>query len=240
VFVRTYILLGLGGLLVVCAGCCGGEFCSKRYEVRYIGGAEVRVDGRLDERVWEEAYCERGFCFPWEGRVGGVTEFRSFFDDERLYFSFRVEDGDIVVAETVESEQALDVEDRVEMFLARDGKLEEYFCFEVDALGRLHDYRGSYYRQFDSSWDCGGIQTAGVIGESGYTVEAAISAASLEGLGFDFLRRWGVVRAGLFRADFVRGAGGEAEVHWVSWVRPGTAGPDFHVPSAFGCLRAVR
>ena len=30
--------------------------------------------------------------------------------------------------------------------------------------------------------------------------------------------------------------GGEAEAHWVSWVRPGTEEPDFHVPSAFGCF----
>ncbi|MBL9138950.1 MAG: hypothetical protein JNK85_23985 [Verrucomicrobiales bacterium] len=44
------------------------------------------------------------------------------------------------------------------------------------------------------------------------------------------------VRLGLFRAEFYgreAGTRGEATDNWLSWVRPASAQPDFHLPSAF-------
>jgi lysophospholipase L1-like esterase len=46
-----------------------------------------------------------------------------------------------------------------------------------------------------------------------------------------------MLRVGLFRAEFRSGSLGDAADNWISWVKPGTAKPDFHVPSAFADWR---
>src|SRR6266540_3746878 len=41
------------------------------------------------------------------------------------------------------------------------------------------------------------------------------------------------LRMGIFRAEFRRGALGDADDNWLSWIKPAAAKPDFHVPTAF-------
>src|SRR6185295_1059455 len=112
---------------------------------------------------WQRAEVLRAFSFPWSGRAAPATEFRAFADAERLYFAFDVTDDDVVVEKEFTGESTLDREDRVEIFFVRDPALERYFCLEIDPLGRVHDYTASYYRKFDSSWACVGLQTVGKI-----------------------------------------------------------------------------
>jgi hypothetical protein len=68
---------------------------------------------------------------------------------------------------------------------------------------------------------------------NGYTVEIAISVESLHQLGLLQNKR---LRAGLFRAERKSMKAGTGGLHWISWVKPRAAKPDFHIPSAFGVL----
>jgi hypothetical protein len=225
------------GLIFAAAAGCASTPCPKTYHVRYVHEAEINVDGTLDESDWNKAYCERGFSFPWEERTAPATEFRALRDDDSLYLIFNVHDDDVVVEEKFDAENVVAREDRVEIFFACDDKLKEYFCLEVDPLGRVLDYAAFYYRRFDNSWSLPGVSTAASITSKGYTVEGSIPLKSLEALGLPPLSPDHVLKAGLFRADFNRGQDSKLHEHWISWVDPGTKQPDFHVPSALGCLR---
>lgn len=143
----------------------------------------------------------------------------------------------MVFEKTFDTEATVDGEDRVEIFLAADDKLKEYFCLEIDPLGRLHDYAASCYRNFDSSWDCPGICTAASLTESGYVVECSVPLKVFESLNLPSLGAGDVLKAGLFRSELTRGQDSTPQARWISWIDPKTKKPDFHLPDAFGCLR---
>ncbi len=193
----------------------------------------VSIDGRLNEPQWDGAESIRSFSFPWSSKPAPATEFRAWADADHFYFGFTAEDSDLVVETQFDGESTLDREDRVEIFFACDETLERYYCIEIDPLGRVHDYAAKHYRQFDSTWNCPGLRTAGTRGPRGYTVEAAVPFATLSDLLGRATGPGAALRVGLFRAEFRPGALGDAPDNWISWVRPTTTEPDFHVPSAF-------
>lgn len=201
--------------------------------------AEITINGVLDEPAWAEANVERGFSFPWLDQPAPATEFRACCDDEFFYFAFKVHDEDIVVDEHAEGTDVVIAEDRVELFFARDEALAEYFCLEIDPLGRVHDYVASYYRKFDRSWRCEGLRVGTSPLEQGYVVEGAIPLATLKSLGLPAMRVGNELLVGVFRAEFSHGPGPDPIENWISWVHPKTEQPDFHVPGAMGCFRVV-
>ena len=227
-------------ILLLCAAGCAGNRCPETYDVHYLSRAEINIDGIINEPVWKRAVSEKDFIFPWEQRDAPLTKFRAFCDDEFFYFCFQVHDEDPVFEEKFESESVVDVEDRVEIFFARDAKLKEYYCLEVDPLGRVHDYAARYYRKFDSTWKCSGLRTAAAITKTGYEIEGSIPLKTLEELGLPSLHSGSILRIGLFRAEFSRGQGSDLEQHWISWVDLSKYKPDFHIPEAFGCMRMVK
>ncbi len=233
---KQVVKLMMAIFLLAAAGCASTP-CPKRYNVRYVPEAEINVDGMLNESDWNKAYRERDFSLPWEDRTAPITEFRALCDDKSLYFSFSVHDEDVVIEEKFDTESIVAREDRVEIFFACDDKLKEYFCLEVDPLGRVLDYAASYYRRFDSSWDLPGVRTAARITGEGYIVEGSVPLKSLEAVGLPPLGTDRLLKVGLFRADFNHGLNSKLHEHWISWVDPLTEKPDFHVPSAFGCFR---
>src|SRR5436190_4228035 len=192
--------------------------------------ADVRIDGDLTEAVWQRAEVLRAISFPWSERAAPTTEFRAVADDESLYFAFDVSDDDVIVQKVFSGESTVDREDRVEIFFACDAALERYFCLEIDPLGRVHDYAASHYRKFDSSWKCAGLQAAGKLRPGGYTVEASMPLKTLAELMGRPVAAGGSLRIGIFRAEFRRGALGDADDNWLSWIKPAAAKPDFHVP----------
>ncbi|HEY5914428.1 MAG TPA: carbohydrate-binding family 9-like protein, partial [Verrucomicrobiae bacterium] len=193
----------------------------------------IQVDGELNEPAWSRAEIVQTFVYPWSNRVAPSTEFRALVDAERLYLAFEVSDGDIVLEKDFAGESTLDREDRVEIFFARDNALARYFCLEIDPLGRVHDYAASFYRKFDSDWNCPGLRAAGRIHAGGYTVEAAIPLPALAGMLERLVSPGSILRVGIFRAEFRQGAAGDADDNWLSWVKPNAPKPDFHVASAF-------
>ena len=209
---------------------------TKTYEAIYVPDAEINLDGLADEPAWELANLETGFTFPWEDRPAPRTEFRALFDDWALYFAFDVEDDDVVLADNFLTKEDVVREDRVEVFLALDDELTNYFCLEIDPLGRVLDYRASHYRQMDFSWTFPDFDVMGQQTERGYRVEALIPLRSLERLGFPSPDSGRPIKFGIYRAEFRHTKESDWTESWISWVDPQTPEPDFHVPGSFGQL----
>ena len=176
------------------------------------------------------------FTYPWDDQEPPSTLFRAHTQDARLHFHFIVEDPEVVVEERQFVETTVDGEDRVEIFFAKDESLTDYWCIEIDPLGRVHDYHARFYREFDADWDCPGLEAAAEPTPTGYEVTASIPLQSLEELLGRPVQPGTSIRIGLFRADFFGPPGatrGASTTNWISWVRPRSPQPDFHIPSAF-------
>ena len=236
-----------------------GIASEQTYQVRWLPAAKIYLDGRADEAAWKEAAVERHFIFPWKPTPAPETEFRALCDGRHLYFTFRVQDADVVVLDRLRDEEDEVFEDRVEVYLSRDDRMNDYFCFEVDSRGRAFDYRGSFYRRLDAKWRLAGLETKGGPTPKGYEVEGRIPQKSLVALGFPALRRGARIRCGLYRAEFSHDRSGrpveqKESLHnlgrklagpppieeWISWVDPKTKEPDFHVPASLGWLEIAR
>jgi hypothetical protein len=205
------------------------------------------------------AVVERHFTFPWKQGPAPRTEFRALCDENNLYFSFRVQDADIVILEDLNDKADEVFEDRIELFLSRDDRMNDYYCIEIDSRGRVLDYRASYYRRFDRSWKLQGLETKAASLADGYEIEGRIPRTSLAALGFPQFKPGARVLCGLYRAEFSRDRSGKPftpsdSIHtlgrkldgpppiedWMSWVDPHTKEPDFHVPASLGWLEVVR
>lgn len=217
------------------------------------------LDGRADEAAWAQAVVEKHFVFPWKNAAAPATEFRALCDGTELYFSFRVQDADIVVLDKLRDEEDEVFEDRVEVYLSRDELMNHYFCFEVDSRGRTFDYRAGFYRKLDTSWKFDGLETKAAPMPKGYEIEGRIPLKSLAALGFPALRPGTRIRCGLYRAEFSHDRSGRTveqkeTLHnrgrkvegpppieeWISWVDPRVKEPDFHVPASLGWLEFVK
>lgn len=211
----------------------------KTYEARQVLNTVRMLDGVLTAPAWQQANLETGFSFPWEKRDAPRTEFRAVYDTHALYFAFRVDDDDIVLAENFRNKEDVAFEDRVEMFFAMDDELADYYCLEIDPLGRVLDYRASHYRQFDFGWTLPGLEAVGMRTREGYAVQGVIPWKSLRSLGFPPPDCGRVIRFGIYRAEFRHAEGEQFKEGWMSWVDPQTPEPDFHVPQSFGYLKLV-
>ncbi len=216
---------------------CNNQNDAKKYIVKNIPKADIKLDGILDEGEWQKANLTNHFVFPWENTKPPKTEFRAFHDADYFYYSFIAEDDEIVIDTVINNDENLiEGEDRVEIYLSLDDELKEYYCLEVDVKGRVLSYSSSFHRQFDFSWECPEIKTGTAIIDNGYVVEVRIPLSSLESLGFPVREANAVIMAGLFRAQFNRLPDGEIEWHWLSWIDPNIKEEDFHVRSSFGHL----
>ena len=224
---RKSCLIILSPLLGVLITGCGEP--AKTYHVRSFTNETICVDGKLEEEVWKNTNGESSFVFPWQKEIPPKTMFRAFYDEEYLFFCFSVEDRDIAYDKSRNDEMVLTGEDRVEIYFAKDEMLKDYYCIEIDPLGRTLDYSAQYYRNFDVKWNCNGLKTAAVMTEQGYHVEGMIPLDSLADL-FDETE----LRVGLYRAEISHGPEDTLIEEWISWIDPETKEPDFHTPSSFG------
>lgn len=199
------------------------------YRVHTVHNANIRIDGQLDEPAWQLTEPLDQFTDPW--RPGApATHFKALIDGEYLYFAFEADDSTPRRGLDWRGEKTLDEEDRVEIYFAHDPELKRYYCIEIDPDGRVHDFLGSFPRQWDSDWTMPGLKTAGRSTPTGYVVEGMIPLARLAELGVPPLKPGQSWRVGLFRADLGQGN----DVYWISWIDPQMPQPNFHVPSAFG------
>ena len=214
--------------------------CARTYGVSAVESSAPRIDGVLDDGEWSAEGWESELVFPWRDVPAPETSFIVQADGTALYFAFWVADEDVVVVDGPPDDESL-VErgDRVELFLARDEKLGEYYSIEIDPTGRVLDYSARFYRHFDEEWDCPGLEVAARRRPGGYDVEGRLSRRGLESMGLTLPSGRRPLLAGVFRAEFSHRGGEAPHESWISWIRPWVPRPDFHVPSAFGCFAAT-
>lgn len=124
--------------------------------------------------------------------------------------------------------------ERVEFFMRRNEKMDPYFCFEIDPLGRVLDYSARNYRMFDYHWQWPEqLNIRAKIYDDKYTVEGRFSLAMLKKMGLLHEHK---IQAGLFRGHCKNLQGNTAAMQWISWVDPNIQPANFHIHSAFGCL----
>ena len=209
----------------------------KTYSIKKISD-DITVSGKGDDPQWREANELTDFHYPWENEPAPYTAFRALHSDEWVYFFFHIQDNDVNIRQKNNDKREVAASSRAEIFFRVDDKLKPYYCLEIDPLGRVLDYEATYHRNFNVSWSWPAKQLIIKSRQQtdGYVVEFAISKKSLQQLG---LLRNNILQAGLFRANCSHTANGGEEFKWISWMKPESKTPDFHIPSSFGILRLM-
>ena len=207
----------------------------KTYFVKKIS-SDVLLSGKGDDLLWQNALVLSDFSYPWQIEEPRPTTFRALHNDDWLYCLFEVTDPDVNIRQETNHKYEVASSSRAEIFFKIDDLLHPYYCLEIDPLGRVLDYQGRYHRKFDLDWEWQPehlvVRTSR--SDDGYVIELALSKPSLKGLG---LLKENSLQAGLYRADCSVSSSGTTEFKWISWVKPDSATPDFHIPSSFGILR---
>jgi hypothetical protein len=207
----------------------------KIYSVQNIQREEVIVTGKGDNKLWEKANKLTEFEYPWENKRSTTTSFKALHNKNWLYCLFEVQDPDIKVYVVKNDKLEAVNSDRVEIFFRKDERLTPYYCLELDANGRVLDYEAEYHRKFNPgwSWPAENLKVKAIRTKNGYNVEVAIQKESLIKLG---LLKNNKIEAGLFRAECLSLEGDQANMSWISWLKPTSETLDFHIPSSFGTL----
>jgi hypothetical protein len=173
------------------------------------------------------------FAYPWENKKPPFMEFKAIHDGEWLYCFFRVIDRNVKVFVSTNEKREVIYGDRVEIFFTADESLADYYCLEIDPHGRVYDYRASFYRDFDDkwSWPSDHMLVRSNFTEVGYDVMIAMSLKSLMDMGVLKKER---ILTGIFRGKCSEIDLTKDTMRWISWQRPESTLPDFHIPSSFG------
>lgn len=183
---------------------------------------------------WDEIETLNDFSSPWVNGIPPETLFKAYYDDSYLYFQFMGAGTKPLVYVTDNSKMEVNNSERVEIFFRINEKMQPYYCLEMDAHGRVMDFRAKFYKDFEFDWNWPEplfIQSN--ITDEAYTVQGKFSLTALKQLG---LLTDSQIQIGLFRGHCIALEGDNATFEWISWADPKTPEPDFHVPSAFGIL----
>lgn len=196
---------------------------------------QVYISGSGEDQAWLEANRLSDFRLYWRSEDPPPTSFRALHDDQWLYLFYDVQDTNIKSKLPALDTTPAVHSDRVEIFFKHPDDSLPYYSLEMDCLGRLFDSKGEFGQYIDANWKWPeeDLFIATHITEQGYTLEARISKASLEQL--DLIDD-GQIQAGLYRADYIQRESGKREPRWISWVKPDSPRPNFHIPSSFGTL----
>lgn len=205
------------------------------YLVRKIKTA-IRLSGKGDDAQWKAAHPLTDFSYPWETAKPRATTFHALHSNDWLYCLFQVTDPAVHIFVHDNDKREVAASSRVEIFFKINDALAPYYCLELDPAGRIFDYRAHYYRKFDTDWSWPERQLIVKTHQTGngYTVEVAIAKESLKHLQ---LLKEDKLFAGLYRADCFPNGTNEPDFKWISWIKPDSPAPDFHIPSSFGCLQ---
>ncbi len=208
----------------------------KSYTVKKINQA-LHLTGEGTDEAWENANSLSDFSYPWRKEIAPKTTFKALYNDTHFYFLYRATDPDIITKKRGLGERDVVESDRVEIFFQADDKMNPYYALEMDALARVLDTEGRFYRDidFDWNWPEGQLVLKASIDSKGYWVEGSISFQSLRQLGV--YKDDHILKVGLYRGEYVTEANGDIITKWISWVQPDAEQPDFHIPSSFGILQ---
>ncbi len=147
-------------------------------------GAAPRIDGRLDEAVWEEAALVDGFT-QFEPELGAPpterTEIRIGYDQHKLYFGIRCHDSEPqrLIANAMQRDNNLVNDDSVEILLDTFHDRQDGFLFAVNALAAQTDAlirNGG--NEINYNWD-GIWESAAARDAEGWSAEVAIPFKTL-------------------------------------------------------------
>lgn len=210
---------------------------TKIYHVRKTQGTSLAITGKGDNPEWKRAVELSDFIYPWENGNKKSTSmiFKALHSKEWFYCLYQVKDDDIKVFVSTNDKSEVARSERVEIFFRKDDRLSTYYGLELDPLARVLDYEAEYHRKFNSNWTwpAGKLIVKADRTKYGYTVEVAIDKASLKSLGLLSEKK---IEAGIFRAECDDTDGSEDAMKWISWLKPDSETPDFHIPSSFGVL----
>lgn len=214
----------------------------KEYIVKHIYSNLQNAEGSEMSPLWEKANVICDFSYPWEDKEAPTTRFRALWDDNYFYFRYDVEDENVLTYIDKDHKMEVVDSDRVEIFIRKDEKLNPYYCLEMDARARVLDYTTKFYRDYDYLWEWpkpDNLRVKAFENKTGYIVEGAISLSSLKDLG---LFKNNELEIGLFRGHCMELPVGDADadLRWISWVKPDSDEPDFHIPSSFGIFKFVK
>lgn len=207
----------------------------KTYTVKQIKHKQLAITGKGDHSLWNKADKLLDFCSPWDSEKIKPIEFKSLCDTETLFFCFKVEEADVHIDTTDNTIRSINESDRVELFFRIDKSLNPYYCLEIDPASRIMDFKAYPNKQFDFNWNwpSDDIKVKSAMESTCFTVEIAVSLASLTKLG---LLKGGKIETGIYRAKYNKQNDGSYEPTWITWVNPNTESPNFHTPSSFGIL----
>jgi len=210
----------------------------KEYQVKLVSENHINFNESLNGSFFEKANCLTDFCSAWNEDSILKIEFRALWNLENFFFNFRVFDTDVYLDQKDDSFDSIGNSDRVELFFRTNESLNPYFCLEMDASGRLMDFKAHPNKDFnfDWKWPKKDLDIKTSKDEISFTVEGRISIQSLRELN---LIEDNIIEAGVYRAKFSKNEKQEYEPTWISWVNPNTETPNFHIASSFGKFRLL-
>jgi hypothetical protein len=146
--------------------------------------APMRIDGRLDEAIYEAVRPASGFIQmePDGGQPATEqTDLWVFYDDENVYVSFRAwesQPGRMIVNEMRRDSGNIRQGDSVEFALDTFRDRRNAILFEANALGARTDMQSTNERQLNADWNPVWTLSAGRF-EGGWTIEAALPFKSI-------------------------------------------------------------
>ncbi len=210
----------------------------KKYNVRCIENNTLVLNGKGNNILWDKADVLTDFVSAWSKVTPSRIEFRSLWDSKNLYFYFKVFDNEVNVVKHDNSKTSIANSDRVELFFRTNDMLSPYYCLEIDPTSRILDFKANPERNFEFEWNWpkNELTVKSDIQNEFFTVEGAISIASLKKL--DLIKN-NVIETGIYRAKYNKTENLIYEPTWISWVNPNTKLPDFHTPKSFGKLNLL-
>ncbi|MDR2224480.1 MAG: carbohydrate-binding family 9-like protein [Providencia sp.] len=225
-------------LLAASAMLITASVAAKEYQINHTDKLKSLNDAQ-NEAVWQQAEVLTDFIYPWEKETPPKTDFRALWSDDALYFRFIADDKDIQLGDNADKDQAVLDSDRVELFFATSPELKPYYTAEMDPKGRTFDAKANYYREVDPSWNWETLQTVGKMTPNGYVLTGKIDLDEFTRLNLWQDKDKQTLMCAILRGEF--SAGEEKQVRkWISWVKPDSVKPDFHIPSAFGACKFVK
>ena len=159
-----------------------GEALRTVYAVRV--DQAPKMDGRLDDAVWQEAKVIEGFVQRDPGYWVPSTErtvARIVYDNEKLYFGFECYDSEPhkVVANNMRRDSEVFGDDNVQILLDTYNDRQNGMFFFVNSLGAKRDLLLSQEgRTYNEDWDCV-WESKGYRHDKGWSVEVAIPFAQM-------------------------------------------------------------
>lgn len=209
---------------------------TNKYKVKFIKNKALVISGKGDSAIWDDAEILDQFISPWNTETIPEITFRALWDETFLFFCFTVYDPLTYINKKDNTFDSIGASDRVELFFRKDQTLNPYYCLEIDASARIMDFKAHPNKNFDFewSWPNNDLIVKSAINDDCFTVEGAISIASLKKL--DLIQN-GIIETGIFRAKYNKiEANNSYEPTWITWINPNTKSPDFHTPNSFGEL----